>query len=94
MQTVNFILYLLAVLTCLACTVLLWRSWKRNGLRLLLWSALCFAWLAVSNVLLFVDLAILGDDTDLRWARSITFLAGTASLLVGLVWDAIEGDAR
>jgi hypothetical protein len=48
----------------------------------------------VSNVLLFVDLAVLGDDTDLRWARSITFLAGTASLLVGLIWDATEGDAR
>ena len=34
------------------------------------------------------------DDADLRWARSLTFLAGTASLLVGLVWDAIEGSAR
>jgi hypothetical protein len=86
--------YTLCALLSLACAFLLLRAWLSSRGRLLLWSALCFAWLAVSNVLLFVDLAILGDDTDLRWARSITFLAGTASLLVGLVWDAIEGDAR
>lgn len=86
--------YTLCALLSVACAFLLLRAWTAGGGRLLLWSALCFAWLAVSNVLLFVDLAILGDDTDLRWARSITFLAGTASLLVGLIWDAIEGDAR
>jgi hypothetical protein len=86
--------YALCALLSLACALLLLRAWRSTRARLLLWSALCFAWLALSNVLLFVDLAILGDDADLRWARSLTFLAGTASLLVGLVWDAIEGSAR
>ena len=86
--------YTLCALLSVACAVLLLRAWWSSRGRLLLWSALCFAWLALSNVLLFVDLAILGDDADLRWARSITFLAGTASLLVGLIWDATEGEAR
>jgi hypothetical protein len=86
--------YTLCALLSLACAFLLLRAWWSGRARLVLWSALCFAWLAVSNVLLFVDLAIVGDDTDLRWARSFTFLAGTASLLVGLIWDAIEGDTR
>jgi hypothetical protein len=75
-----------------ACAGLLLRAWTASRSRLLLWSGICFAWLAVSNVLLFVDLAVIGDDTDLRWARSATFLAGTATLLAGLIWDAIGED--
>ena len=48
----------------------------------------------LSNVLLFVDLALLGDDADLRSARSATFLAGTATLLGGLIWDTIGGEQQ
>ncbi|HEU4925081.1 MAG TPA: DUF5985 family protein [Burkholderiales bacterium] len=58
MATVNFFLYLLAVLTCLACTVLLFRGYAASGLQLLLWSALCFVGLSLSNVLLFFDLVL------------------------------------
>ena len=87
MQTVNFILYLLAVLTCLACTVLLWRSWKRNGLRLLLWSALCFIGLTASNVLLFFDLVVTGPEVDLRAWRLATALVGLAFLLYGFIFE-------
>ena len=83
--------YTLCAGLSLACAGLLLRAWGVSRSRLLLWSGLCFAWLAVSNVLLFVDLAIIGDETDLRWARSATFLAGTATLLGGLIWDAIGG---
>jgi len=85
--------YALCALLSLACAALLLRAWLTSRRRLLLWSAACFAWLALSNILLFVDLAILGDDTDLRWARSATFLLGTATLLAGLIWDTI-GDER
>jgi Family of unknown function (DUF5985) len=86
--------YTLCAVLSLACAVLLLRAWLVSRSRLLLWSGLCFGWLAASNVLLFVDLAIVGDETDLRWARSATFLAGTATLLGGLIWDAIGGDER
>lgn len=86
--------YTLCAILSLACAGLLLRAWLVSRSRLLLWSGLCFGWLAVSNVLLFVDLAIVGDDTDLRWARSATFLAGTATLLGGLIWDAIGGHER
>lgn len=86
--------YTLCALLSLACAGLLLRAWAASRSRLLLWSGLCFAWLALSNVLLFVDLAIIGDEKDLRWARSATFLAGTATLLAGLIWDAIGGRER
>jgi hypothetical protein len=85
--------YTLCAVLSVACAGLLLRAWTASRSRLLLWSGICFAWLAVSNVLLFVDLAVIGDTTDLRWARSATFLAGTATLLAGLIWDAI-GEER
>jgi hypothetical protein len=86
--------YTLCAVLSLACAGLLLRAWVASRSRLLLWSGICFAWLAVSNVLLFVDLAVVGEDADLRWSRSATFLAGTATLLAGLIWDAIGAEDR
>ena len=86
MQAINLVLYLLAVLTCLACTVLLWRSYARTGLRLLLWSALCFVGLTASNLLLFFDLVIF-IELDLRVWRIAAALAGLAFLLYGFLFE-------
>lgn len=86
MPTMNFVLYLLAVLTCLACTLLLWRSWQRTGLRLLLWSALCFVGLTISNVLLFFDF-MLPAEIDLRPWRLASALVGLAFLLYGFMFE-------
>ncbi len=82
------IAYLLCAVLSVACAVLLLRAWSRDRRNLLLWSGVCFAWLGISNVLLFVDLSVLGSSTDLRWARSATFLAGLAALLADLIWRA------
>lgn len=53
MVTFNSVLYLLALVTSLACMVLLFRAYAASGMRLLLWSALCFVGLTLNNVLLF-----------------------------------------
>ena len=45
MATVNLMLTSLAVLTSIACMALLFRAYARSGVRLLLWSALCFVFL-------------------------------------------------
>ena len=50
------------MLTCLACTVLLFRGYA-HGLRLLLWSALCFVFLTLNNLLLFFDLIVFPSST-------------------------------
>ena len=47
--------YALCALTSLACAALLLRGYVRSRVRLLLWSGLCFAFLFLNNVLLFVD---------------------------------------
>jgi len=86
MATFNFILYLLAVLTCLACTVLLFRGYARSGLRLLLWSALCFVFLTLNNVLLFFDLIVF-TELDLRPWRLAAALVGLLFLLYGFLFE-------
>jgi hypothetical protein len=88
METFNFILYLMAVVTCLACTVLLGRSYMHTGVRLLLWSTLCFVGLSISNVLLFFDLVVFpAPEVDLRLWRLSAALAGLVFLLYGFIWE-------
>ena len=86
MGTVNFILTSLAVLTSLACTLFLFRAYAAGGARLLLWSALCFVFLTLNNILLFLDMIVL-PDLDLRPYRLATALIGVLFLLYGFIWE-------
>ena len=79
--------YLLCALTSLLCAVLLFRSYRSQRSRLLMWSTLCFAGLAINNVLLFIDLVLVRDAIDLSLARSGTALVAVMLLLIGLVWE-------
>lgn len=85
MVTFNFVLYALVMLACLACMVLLFRGYASSGVRLLLWSALCFVGLSVSNVLLFFDLVLFPTYLDLRLYRLGATLVGLAFLLYGFI---------
>lgn len=78
--------YILGVLTSLACAVLLLRGWVRGRKRLLLWSGLCFAGLSVSNFLVFLDLIEL-PQVDLYPYRLLTAAAAMLLLVYGLIWD-------
>ena len=81
------IVYLLCALTSAACAVLLLRSFLVARQRLVLWTALGFAGLAVNNVLLFIDLAVIGQSASLQFWRDASTLAGLAVLLGGMVWE-------
>jgi hypothetical protein len=87
MYSANLVLTLLAALTSLTCMVLLFRAYAANGVRLLLWSALCFVCLSANNVLLFFDLVIF-PDVDLRLLRLVAAFAGVLFLLYAFVWEA------
>jgi hypothetical protein len=78
--------YLLCALASMFCAVLLFRSYRRQRTRLLMWSTLCFVGLALNNVLLFVDL-VLAPDTDLALVRSGVALTAITLLLIGLLWE-------
>lgn len=78
--------YLLCVLTSGACAILLARSYWRTGARLLLWSALCFLFLAGNNFAVILDMLIF-PTIDFRLWRSLFALAAVGVLLFGFIWD-------
>lgn len=78
--------YILAVLTSAACAVLLLRGYARGRKKLLLWSGICFLVLAVSNILLFLDLVVISSVDLYRWRLASTIFAVTL-LLYGLIWE-------
>jgi len=80
------IVYLLCLLTSAACAWLLGRSYSRNGTRLLLWSSVCFGFLALNNLALVLDLVIF-PTSDLRLARLLLALAAVGSLIWGFAWE-------
>lgn len=86
MPTVSFVLTALAVLTSIACMALLFRAHVKTGVRLLLWSALCFVCLSVNNTLLFIDLIVL-PGLDLRMYRLTAAFVGVLFLLYGFIWE-------
>lgn len=88
MEVFKFLLFLLAALTSFACMVLLFRGYARTGVRLLLWSGLCFIFLTANNVLLFFDLIVWPTQFDLRPYRLVAALAGIACLLYAFIWEA------
>ena len=81
------IVYLLCVVTSLLCAYLLARAYRRGRTKLLIWSALCFALLAVNNLVLAVDILVL-PTIDLTVLRLLTALAAIAVLIYGFVWEA------
>jgi len=70
----------------MACTGLLLRAYGQSGVRLLLWSGLCFAGLTVNNALLAVDYLIF-PDIDLFVLRNLAALVAVTLLLYGLIWE-------
>ena len=81
------VVYVLCTATALACATLLWRGYRRNGVRLLFWSGVCFLGLSLENGILFVDRVVVGSETDLSLIRLSAALAGVAALLYGIIWE-------
>jgi hypothetical protein len=80
-------IYSLCALTSITCLVLLWRSWRSSGARLLFWSALCFGALSVNNVLLVLDRVVWPVEADLGVGRLAAALVAVLLLLFGLIWE-------
>jgi hypothetical protein len=87
MQIIPAAVYLLCFATSVVCAVLLVRRYLRSRMKLLLWSALCFVGLSLSNFFLFLDLVVL-PDVQLLALRHLAALAGVGVLLYGFIWEA------
>ena len=79
------VVYILCALTSIACAVLLFRGWKASRSRLLFWSGLCFAGLAVNNIMLLLDLVVFPTSIDLRMVRNLSALLSVGVLVHGLI---------
>ncbi len=78
--------YALCAVAAISCAWLLLQAYFRSRYRLLLWSGLCFAGLAVNNLLLVAD-KLSFADRDLSSWRTGTALAAMVVLLYGLILD-------
>lgn len=85
-MSAGLVVYGLCALTSLGCAGLLFRGYARSRVRLLLWSALCFAFFALNNILLIVDVGML-PDVDLSATRTLPSVIGIALLVYGLIWE-------
>ena len=79
--------YLLCLVTSIACAVLLARSYTRTRARLLLWSSLCFAFLALNNLVVVVDILVFPTAVDLSLVRLSVSLLAVGVLLYGFIWE-------
>jgi Family of unknown function (DUF5985) len=81
--------YLLCFLTSSACAYLLARNYARTRARLLLWSAVCFGFLAANNLVVIIDRLVL-PDVSFSLIRILLSLVAVSVLLFGLIWDVEE----
>ena len=61
-------------------------QFRRSRTPLLLWSAICFVFLAINNLSVVIDLMVL-PLIDLNPLRLGTSLAAVSTLLFGFVWE-------
>ena len=80
------LVYTLCFATSALCAYLLGRSFRSTRSRLLFWSALCFALLAVVNFLVVLDMLVF-PGVNLRPVRLWLSLVAVAVLLFGFIWD-------
>lgn len=78
--------YVLCALTSVLCAAVLFRGYRATRTTLLFWSSLCFAGLAINNILLFVDRVVF-PQLDLGLWRTGLALGAVLVLLFGLVWE-------
>ena len=93
MLTISFIgspletiIYLLCVVAGLLCAFLLARAYTRGRTRLLIWSSICFAMLALNNLVVAIDVLLL-PEVDLTIPGAVTALLAVAVLLYGFIWE-------
>ena len=80
------LIYVLCAITSLVCTWLLLRGYVRTRARLLLWSGLCFAFLSLNNIVLYIDLEVV-PSADLSVLRAVPVVIALALLIYGLIWE-------
>lgn len=80
------LVYSLCLVASGACAFLLFHTWRRARTRLLFWTALGFAFLAVNNLFLVAD-QVLFPTVDFWPWRQAASAASVGVLLYGFIWE-------
>ena len=80
------LVYTLCLLTSAFCAYLLLHTWRRTQSRLLFWTALGFAFLAVNNLFLVADMVVFPNVDLWPWRQAASF-AAVAVLLYGFTFE-------
>jgi hypothetical protein len=80
------IIYLLCALTAGGCSALLYKAYRASHAPLLFWSALCFAGLTLSNLIVVVDNVFLPMSDFAPWRVGISVVS-IGVLLYGLIME-------
>lgn len=78
------IIYMLCALTAAGCSILLFRGYRTSRARLLFWSALCFAGLTITNLIVVIDEVLLPMNDFAIWRLGLG-VASIGVLLYGLI---------
>ena len=82
------LVYILCGLFSIICAGLLFRSYRVSPSHLLFWSGLCFGFLALNNIILFMDLVLLPNiEFSGSLIRNICGASAGSVLLFGLIWE-------
>lgn len=80
--------FVICALMSILCVVLLTRGYRTTGKRLLLWSSLCFGFLALNNIFFCVDLLVLPTvDLNGPLLRNILSAISGCLMLIGLIME-------
>ena len=79
--------YVLCLATSLLCAGLLLRAFFASRSKLLLWTALSFAFLTINNLFLVLDLVVF-PEINFWPLRQAAAVAAIAVLLYGFIWEA------
>ncbi len=83
---INLVITCLCALTALLCAILSFRGYARSKYKLLLWSGLCFAGLALSNLVMVADVYLL-PNYNLGQLRLPLGLLAMLVLIYGLIFN-------
>ncbi len=82
------LVYALCIFTSLVSALLLGRGYLRTRIRLLLWSAICFSFLTLSNCFVYLDL-VAYPAIDLRPVRDLLTFCGLGVLITGMIKETV-----
>lgn len=81
--------YILCFATSAVCALLLVRSYVRTRAALLLWSSLCFVFLALNNLFVVIDVLLI-PQVSFQLPRLAFSICAVSVLLFGFIWDLEE----